>query len=206
MVPQHWFDRLEDRLHWLAVPGLASFLVGMNAVVWVMTLLRPGFPRLLALAPFALVHGQWWRAVTFLFVPPATGSIWTVFWLLLLYTFAHSLENEWGDFRFNLYYGIGAAATVAASLVSGWPLSNVTLNTSLFLAFAALYPDFEVLVFFVLPVKVRWLAALTAASLTWTFLFWGSPARWEVASGLVNYLLFFGGDHARDLRRRLRGR
>ena len=206
MVPQHWFDRLERRFHWLAVPGLASFLVGMNAVVWLMSLFRPAFPRLLWLDPWALVHGQPWRAVTFLFVPPASGPLGTIFWLLLLYTFAAALENEWGDFRFNLFYFSGAAATAAASLAGGWPLSNMTLNTSLFLAFAALYPDFEIIVFFILPVKVRWLAALTAASLAWTFLFWGPPARWEVASGLVNYLLFFGGDHARALRRRIRGR
>ena len=206
MLPQHWFDRLERRLHWLAVPGLASFLVGMNAIVWVMTLLRPAFPRLLVLAPWAVRHGQWWRVLTFLFVPPSTGPIWTIFWLILLYTFAAALENEWGDVRFNLYYGIGVIATAAASLVSGYSLSNMTLNTSLFLAFAALYPDFEILVFFVLPMKVRWLAWLTAAGLAWSFLWSGWPARWEVAAGIANYLLFFGGDHWRSLRRRLRAR
>ena len=120
MLPQHWFDRIERRLHWLSIPGLASFLVGMNAMVWVMSLLRPAFPSLLVLDPWALRHGQWWRAVTFLFVPPASGPIWTIFWLMLLYTFAAALENEWGDVRFNLYYGLGVIATVAAS----WAFEN----------------------------------------------------------------------------------
>lgn len=200
MLPQHWFDRLERRLHFLAIPGLASFLVGMNAIVWIMTLLRPEFPARLLLFPDAVWAGQAWRVLTFVFVPPPMAPLWMVFWLMLLYTYASALEQEWGDFRFNLFYGAGVAATVAASLASGRPLSNLTLNASLFLAFAALYPDFEIMLFFVLPVKVRWLALFAAAGLVWSFLTGGAAARWEVLSGTANYLLFFGGDHAFALR------
>ena len=206
MLPQHWFDRLERRLEFLAVPGLASFLVGMNAVVWVMAMIRPEFTYRLTLYPEAVWAGQWWRALTFAFVPPAIAPLWMIFWLMLLYTYASALEQEWGDFRFNLFYVVGAVATVAAALVSGWPLSNLTLNASLFLAFAATNPDFEIVVFFVLPVRARWLAVLTAAGLAWSFLAHGPGARWEVASGTLNYLLFFGGDHAQAVKRLWRRR
>lgn len=206
MLPEHWFDRLERRLGFLSIPGLASFLVGMNAIVWVMTMLRPDFPPRLMLFPDAILAGQVWRAATFAFVPPLMGPLWMIFWLMLLYTYASALEQEWGDFRFNLFYGAGAFATVAASMVSGWPLSNLTLNASLFLAFAALYPDFQIMLFFVLPVRVRWLAAFTAVGLVWIFLTRGPAARWEVASGTLNYFLFFGGDHLRALRQWLRRR
>lgn len=209
MLPQHWFDRLERRFGAVAIPGLASFLVGMNAVVWAMSMVRPEFPSLLHLYPDALLAGQWWRALTFVMVPPPISPLWMVFWLMLLYTYAHALEEEWGDFRFNLFYGAGAIATVAAAMTSGWPLSNFTLNASLFLAFAALYPDFEITLFFILPVKARWLAVLTALGLAWSFFMKGTGARWEVVSGLVNYLLFFGGDHwatVRQMLRRRRGR
>jgi hypothetical protein len=201
MLPQHWFDRLERRFGAFCIPDLASFLVGMNAIVWVMSLIRPAFPSLLVLDPQAVLAGQWWRVLTFVLVPPDIGPLWMIFWLILLYTYARALESEWGEFRFNLFYGIGAAATVAAALLSGWPMSNVTLNTSLFLAFAALYPDFEIVLFFVLPVRARWLAALAAAALAFSFLFRGAPARWEIASGLLNYLLFFGADHFESVRR-----
>lgn len=201
MLPQHWFDRLERKLGAFAIPNLAAFLVGMNAVVWVMSMLRPEFPSLLALYPDALLQGQWWRAFTFVLVPPMIGPLWLVFWLMLLYTYARALEEEWGDFRFNLFYGAGTLATVAASVVSGWPMSNLTLNTSLFLAFAALYPDFQIVLFFIIPVKARWLAAFAAAGLAWALLMHGPRARWEVLSGLVNYFLFFGSDHLETLKR-----
>lgn len=201
MLPDHWFDRLERRFAAFSIPNLAAFLVGMNAIVFAMSLARPEFPWLLGLEPQALLGGQWWRAFTFVLVPPAIGPLWMLFWLLLLYTYARALEEEWGDFRFNLFYGAGALATVLAAAASGWPMSNLTLNTSLFLAFAALYPDFEITLFFILPVRARWLAWLAAAGLAWSFALHGPRARWEIASGLVNYFLFFGNDHAQQLSR-----
>ena len=116
-----------------------------------------------------------------------------VFWLLVLYQFAQALEHEWGEFRFCVFYGIGAVATLAASLwVAGEALSNVPLNTTLFLAFATLFPDFELLLFFILPVKVKWLAGLTWLWLVWAFWFGSSTARAGIGASLVNYALFFG--------------
>src|SRR5205823_45350 len=108
---------------------------------------------------------------------------------------------RWGDFRFNLFYGIGACAVVLASMIIGLPLSNVTLNATIFLAFAALWPDFELLLFFVLPVKVKWLAYLAWAGILWSFLTGGWMARVALASGLMNYALFFGPSHLENLRR-----
>lgn len=206
MLPDHWFDRLERRLEFLAIPNLASFLVGMNAIIWVMTMARPEFTYRLVLYPEAVRAGELWRLLTFAVVPPIMAPLWMVFWLLLLYTYASALEQEWGDFRFNLFFGTGVLATAAAAMLSGRPMSNVTLSASLFLAFAALYPDFVINIFMILPVQARWLAALTAAGLLWRFLAHGAAARWEVASGVLNYLLFFGGDHWLTLKRMWRRR
>lgn len=208
MLPEHWFDRLERRFEFVSIPNLATFLVAMNAVVWVMTMARPEFPYRLILFPEAVFAGEFWRVLTFAVVPPAMAPLWMVFWLLLLYTYAAALQQEWGDFRFNLFFGAGVAATAAAALASGRPLSNMTLNASLFLAFARLYPDFTINLFFIIPVQARWLAALAALGLAWRFVAHGSAARWEVAAGVLNYLLFFGGDHLDELKRlwRRRGR
>ncbi|MBI5200231.1 MAG: hypothetical protein HY925_01480 [Elusimicrobia bacterium] len=206
MVPQHWFDKLERRFEWCSIPGLASFLVGMNAVVWIMTMMRSEFAYRLILFPPAVWQGEWWRLLTFAIVPPHTAPLWMIFWLLLLYKYAGDLEAEWGDFRFNLFYGAGVVATAAAAMLTGHPMTNVTLNASLFLAFATLYPDFTVNIYMIIPVKVRWLAALMALGLAWRFLVGGSGARWEVASGVLSYLLFFGGDHWLALKRLWRRR
>lgn len=205
-MDREWLDRLERRFGALSVPGLASFLTAMNGAVWALSLFRPEFPYSLTLEPALALGGQPWRLLTFLFVPPFLPPLFLIFWLYLFYLYAQALEDEWGDFRFTVYYGAGVLATVLASFAVGAGLGNAALNATLFLAFARLYPDFEILVLFVLPVKVRWLAWLSWAGIGWAFLAGGSRGRAAVAAGVVNYLLFFGPelwDQARRLLRRL---
>lgn len=196
----NWLGRAERRFGDWAMPQLSTFIVAMNAAVYVLSTIRPEFLDVLALEPALVLRGEVWRVFTFLFIPPAMAPVWMLFWLYLLFVYARALEQEWGDFRFNVYYGLGAAATAAASLATGSGLSNVPLNTSIFLAFAALYPDFQLLLFFILPVKVRWLAWLAWAGLAWTFLVGGWRLRVGLAAGLFPYFLFFGSKHWQDLK------
>ena len=200
---QRWFDRLERRFSGWAMPQLSNFIVGMNAAIWALSLARPEFPARLTLEPALVRQGELWRVVTFLFIPPETSPLWLFFWLYLLWLYAQHLEARWGDFRFNLFYGIGAAATVLGSLAAGVPFSNVPLNATIFLAFAHLWPDFELLFFFVLPVKVKWLAWLAWAGIAWSFLVGGGLTRLALLCGLANYALFFGAEHLQSLRQGL---
>lgn len=199
-----WADRLERRLGGWEIEHLSSFLTAMNAAVFVMSLLRPEFPARLVLDPGAMLRGELWRALTFLFVPPAISPLWMLFWLYLFFLYARSLEEAWGHFRFNLFYLAGALSVLLASLAAGASLSNIPLNTSLFLAFAALFPETELLLFFVLPVQARLLGYLAWAALLWTLLTGSMLARVNVAAGIANYLLFFGPGHWSWLKPRLR--
>ena len=199
-----WLDKLARRAGFLAIPDLSLFLAVMNGAVAILARLRPDFPSQLTLDPDLLRRGQLWRLVTFLFIPPEMSSLWLVFWLILFYLYARALEESWGEFQFTAFCALGAGATGLASLGLGQSLSNVVFNTSLFLAFARLNPEFELLLFFVLPLKMKWLAGavwiLTLANL----LAGGAAQRWAVAAGLANYLIFFGPGHWRDLRSLLR--
>ena len=114
---------------------------------------QPAFAERLYLVPEAIYHGEWWRLVTFLFIPPLeTSPLFILFWLYLLYYYSQALEHEWGDFRFCLFYLVGALATIIASLfIVHTGLSNVWLNTTLILAFATLFPDFQLLILFIIP-------------------------------------------------------
>ncbi len=199
-VKRNWLGRLETRLGDWAFPQLALFIVAMNAAVYVLSMLRPEFTALLDLEPALILKGQVWRLFTFLFIPPAMRPIWMFFWLYLIFIYAQRLESEWGDFKFNVFYGVGALATIAASLMLGVGLSNMPLNTTIFLAFAALDPDFELLLFFVLPVKVKYLAWLAWAAVAFAFIFGGWGTRLALAAGTVNYFLFFGGQHWADFK------
>jgi membrane associated rhomboid family serine protease len=190
-----WLDRLERHFQWLTIPQFPLFIATANGLIYLMSQAQPAFVERLILDPGAVRAGEWWRVVTFLFVPPPMNPFFLVFWLLLIYQFAQALENAWGEFRFFLFYLIGAAVTVAAALaVLHAPLGNVSLNTTLFLAFATLYPDFELLLFFIIPIKVKYLAYFLWLTTALSFV-WGSfGTRVAIGASLANYFLFFGAD------------
>ena len=210
-----WVDRLERRFGFLAAPGLPGFVSGMTALVGVLGLFKPEFIEALALSPGDLGRGQAWRALTFVVVPPPMNALWLVLWILLLYSCLKALESAWGDFKLTVYLGLGVAATALGAFAVGRassgfpaPFSNSYVLLAAFLAFARLLPDREVLVMFVLPVKLRWLAAIAAVLTAAQFLGTDAAGRVEIAAGLAPYFLFFLTGHWRDARfawRRWRG-
>lgn len=193
-----WLDRLERRAGFLAIPGLAIFLAGMNAAVAVLSQLKPEFPFMLDLQPELLRQGQVWRILTFLFVPPPMSLLWLFFWLLLFYAYSSRLEQAWGDFRFTLFCLVGALGTVAASLICGRPFSNSVFQAGLFLAFARLYPEFEILLFFVVPMRMKWLGLIAWLGILVAFILGSFSDRIYYALGLANYFIFFGSDLRRQ--------
>lgn len=201
-----WADRLERRWGFLAAPGLPGFLAGMTALAGALSRLKPEFIDSLALSPGPLRHGQVWRVVTFLIMPPPMSLLLLAFWVLLLYSCLSALEAAWGAFKLALFLALSTLATAAGALALGAAFDNWAILLSSFLAFARLAPEREMLVFFVLPVKLRWLAALAAFLAALQFVVGGAAARVQLAAGLSSYLLFFGPGHWRDLRRALRGR
>ena len=148
-------DRLEKKLGFLSIPGLAAFLAGMNAIIGILSLFKPQFPEILVFDPVSFLSGQYWRAVTFLFVPPEMGPLWLAFWLIFFYWLMNRLEQIWGDFKFLAYCLIGALGVIACSLLLGREFSNSIFTTSLVLAYARLNSDVEILLFFFFPIKMK---------------------------------------------------
>ncbi len=110
-----------------------------------------------------------------------------------------ALENHWGTFRYNLFFFVGWVATVASAWIQPTvPATNGYLLGSIFLAFAFLYPDFQILLFFIIPIKVKWLALLTWAIYAITFAVAASGGHWSVCmvilAAVANFLLFFWRD------------
>jgi len=190
-----WLDYLQRRVGFLSIPQFPLFIASANGLIYLLSQAQPVFVERLILDPSAVRAGEWWRIFTFLFVPPQMNPLFLVFWLLLLYQYALALENAWGEFHFFIFYLLGAAATVlAALLVLHEPLGNVPLNTTLFLAFATLYPDVELLIFFVLPIKVRYLAWFVWLTIAVSFVLGSFTTRVALGASLANYGLFFGAD------------
>ena len=122
-----------------------------------------------------------------------------VFALYFYYLIGTALEREWGSSWFNIYYIFGVIGTIIGGFITGYA-TNYYLNLSLFFAFAAMYPNFEVLLFFFIPIKIKWLALLDAALFLISFLFGTWPDRAAIIASLVNFLIFFGPSFFRGIR------
>lgn len=186
-------DKLERRFGRWAVPNVTVGLIVGQVFVYVMEQIQPGGLDNIALIPNRVLEGEVWRLVSFVFEPGEWSPIWVFFFWYIFYFMGTSLEQTWGTFRYNVYLLIGWFATVAASfLVPDMPASVTFLQGSVFLAFAWLYPDFVFYIFFILPVKVKWLAMLQ-----WVFYFlamaFGPPVvKALTLASVANFLVFFG--------------
>ena len=160
-----------------------------------------------------MLHGEWWRLITYLFDPPRTNPIFAFFAWYIFYLMGTTLETTWGLLRYNVYLAIGYFASLVfaflcwfATGIPGQAATNGFLYGSVFLAFARLYPDFELQLFFVLPIKIKWLALLTWIGYGWTMVAADSwLTRAMVIAAVLNYLLFFGRDIARGMKQGHRG-
>ena len=109
------------------------------------------------------------------------------------------LENEWGDFRFNLYILLGMVGAVAACLLTGYA-DTYCLSLSLLLAFAMLYPEVQVLLFFVIPIRVKYFGLFAGALWLLSFLGAGAAGKLNYLLCMMNFLVFFGPQAWRSVR------
>lgn len=192
-----WLDKLERKFGRWGIPNLMLYIVITIAAVFIgdviFSVRGVSLSSYLALFTQTAVHGQFWRFITFIFVPPTTSIISLFFFLYFYYFLGSTLENVWGTFRFNLYYLFGWIGAIIAAFFTGYGTSTY-LNLSLFLAFAALYPNFELLLFFAVPVKVKYLAVIDLLYNASSFFYGDWASRAAILMSLLNVLLFFGAD------------
>ena len=160
-----FLDKLEKKFGKYAIKNLMYYIIMLYALGFVIMLVKPEiYTNFLSLNAPAILSGQIWRIFTYIIYPP-TGSLITILISLYFYYVVGSmLERQWGTFRFNLYFFTGvilhAAAAIFIYLVWGAVLEMGTyyLNLSMFFAFAAMFPNMQVLFMWLIPIKMKWLA------------------------------------------------
>jgi hypothetical protein len=199
-----WLYKLERKFGHVYIHNLMLILVAGQAMVYLLDLLAPSVSLSYHLALYwpLVLRGQVWRLLTFVFVPLQGGILALALTLYLTYIIGHTLEMNWGEFQFNVYYLLGVVGAIIAAAISGAATTEY-INLSLFLAFAMLYPDFQLLLFFIFPVKVKYLAWLAAALYLVNFLFGTWSARFSILFSLLNFILFFGGDFWRKAKQEI---
>lgn len=199
-----WLYKLERRFGRYAIPNLMMYITLSMGMVFLLQYFT-GYPLsgLLYLDKGAILQGQLWRLITFLFVPGSAGGVLGgLLYLYLNYMLGMALEEYWGSFKFNVYYLCGILSAYLTMVLLGQG-SNYYLNLTLFLAYAYLNPNQEFLLFFVLPVKVKYLALVDWLLLAVLFVQGPWAARLGVALALVNFFIFFGDNFFRQLRQQI---
>jgi hypothetical protein len=199
-------DRFCARHPRFGIPNLMLYIVIGNVVVYLLSMFTRANDvnalNFLAFSFAGLLRGELWRLVTFIFVPGYSRPLFLIISLYFYFWIGSTLEREWGTARFNLYYFSGALLTavgaVLASLITGQygllVAGTTYVNLSMFLAFAVLFPDLQVLLFFILPVKMKWLAWVDAALFAFDIVSSLASRNWAGVIlpivALLNFLVF----------------
>jgi membrane associated rhomboid family serine protease len=197
-----FLDKLERRIGFIAIPGLMRAIVALNVLVFILVYLNKGFDSYLALDMARIRAGEVWRLVTYIFVPQMSHPLLVLIALWFLWFIGDGLERAWGAFRMTLYFLVGMIGTTVAAVLSNSQFSNQMLFTTLFFAFAHFYPDEIIYVFFILPLKIKWIAWVYAAFLLLAFVTQSNSYRLALIAALSNYLIFFGPGVIQQLRQR----
>lgn len=199
---QQWLDRFCRKHPRLTLPGLMRYIVIGNVLVYLLDFFGTnGYPiasSLLGFSADAIAHGQIWRIVTFIFVPLSNQNpIVFALSLYLYYFIGNALEREWGSNKFTIFYLFGVVLNILVGFLVGGASMHY-INLSMFFAFATLYPDLQFLLFFIIPVKAKWLAWFDAAWFALSvlrYLFQGHLLLALIpVVAIFNYLLFFATD------------
>ena len=159
------------------IPNLMLYIVIGNIAFYLLSLFSTldggSFYSILSFSWAGLKQGQLWRLLSFSFLPTDTRPFWLLVSCYFYYWIGSTLEREWGTAKFTIYYLSGVLLTalgaVITSLITGydWQVAGATyVNLAMFFAFATLYPDAQVLLFFFIPVKIKKNSSATSGSTT----------------------------------------
>lgn len=188
----HWVDRLERRFGRYAIPNLTAVLLACQAAVWAVTwFVNANIYQMLTLTRSGVFDGQIWRLLTFLAVPTDFSVMGFLLTAYLYWFIGTALEQHWGDFQYMLYLLLGTVGCIAAALLTG-SCGNTYLYASLFLAFAVRFPDVQLLLFFILPIRVKWLGIADGVLLLLAFVGGSGAEKLRILLSLLGFAVFFG--------------
>lgn len=193
-------DKLERKFPFLSFPNLNLYMVIIFLVGLVINMINPSFYFLyLSLNVGAVLNGQIWRLITFIFYP-ITSSGYIILSLLMIYVYysiTKTLVMMWGNFKFNLYLFIGYISQIVAAFATYFILKRPVIFVpsytvfSLIMAFALTFPDAYFMIYFLIPIKAKYIAYLEIAFYIWMFLGSGIEDRIAIACSAINVIVFF---------------
>lgn len=171
---------MKMRFQRYAIKNLAVYASIAFAIGYLMISTPQGaavYTRYLAFYPEQVLHGQVWRIFTAMLYPPSMGNVLSgILGILIYYSFASTVERMMGTFEFNIYFFgsffIGELGNIIYYLLTGFNAPFIPLFTqfSVFMAFAIIYAEATILLFFIIPLKAKYLAIFELALYTFYFI------------------------------------
>lgn len=196
--------KMERKFGKYAIHNLTMYIIITYVLGYLIMYFAPNVLSYCILEPRYIFMGQVWRLVSWLLIPPGSLDIFTIIMLFFYYSIGSSLERTWGAFRYNLYIFGGIILTVIGAFVlyfilgsdsilifNGGMFSTYYISLSIFLGFAAEYPNMQVLVYFIIPLKIKWIAILDVVFLAWEMIQSGWVTRAAIICSLMNFIIFF---------------
>ena len=204
-----FIDKLERKFGRFGIPNLTIYMIVCYVIGYALMIVNPGILNWLSLEPAYILRGQVWRLVTWVLYPPSTsGVLWfAIAVLFFYYPIGTSLERTIGTFKYTLYILSGVIFTslgafilyflLGGNVLVGNVFSTYYISLSTFLAYAMCYPDMQVLLMFIIPVKMKWMAIFYVVIVVYEMIQYVMAGAWylviPIVASLLNFIIFYFG-------------
>ena len=204
-----FIDKLERKFGRFGIPNLTIYMIVCYVIGYALMIVNPGILNWLSLEPAYILRGQVWRLVTWVLYPPSTsGVLWfAIAVLFFYYPIGTSLERPIGTFKYTLYILSGVIFTILGAFILyfllggnvlvGNVFSTYYISLSTFLAYAMCYPDMQVLLMFIIPVKMKWMAIFYVVIVVYEMIQYVMAGAWylviPIVASLLNFIIFYFG-------------
>lgn len=208
-------DKLERKYGRFGIQNLTMYIIICYVVGYVLALIAPSVLSMLSLDVGMILKGQIWRLVTWVIYPPSTPSARDILWFVVAifffyYPIGSSLERTLGSFRYTLYIFSGLFFTVLSAFIlhfatggvitaifGGRIFSTYYISLSVFLAFAVTYPNMQIYLMFVIPIKMGWMAVVYCVMVAFDIINYFRNGFWFMAvpiiASLLNFVIYYFG-------------
>jgi hypothetical protein len=204
-------NKLERKIGKYAIPNLMLYLIGGYVLGYLLmigsSITSVNFLQYMTLEPYYIIHGlQFWRIFTWVMIPETSNILFFAIMLILYYQLGTALERSWGTFRFNVYIFGGMLFTLigafilygAYSLMTGTPILGIGgyfsmqyVNLTIFLAFAVCFPDMQIYLYFIIPIKMKWMAVIYVVLIAISLFSTSWYGRVAILCSILNFVIFY---------------
>lgn len=206
-----FIDKLERKFGNRGIENLTIYIIVSYVLGYALMFLNPELLSMFTLNVTQILHGQIWRLITWVIYPPTTTNLFLFIIVIVCfyYPVSSSLEHTWGSFKFTLYILSGILFTVISAFIlyfitggvsdvlNGQPFTTYYISLSVFLAYAMTYPEMKILLYFVIPIKMKWMALFYVLIVGWNVVSYVMNGAWFMAlpivASLLNFIIFFLG-------------